>query len=59
MLERVPGNGGAPADASIRRLVGLIRSGEHDGDIALYNALAETVEIAASIWKPARSVPAS
>jgi hypothetical protein len=58
VLDRVPGNRGAPADASIRWLVGSIRSGEHDADSALFDALAETVEIAASIWKPTRSVPA-
>jgi Domain of unknown function (DUF6285) len=58
VLDRVPGDGGAPVDASIGRLVASIRSGEHDADAALHEALAETVEIAASIWKPARSAPA-
>ena len=59
VLDRVPGSGGTPADASIRELVGSIRSGEHDADAALFDALTETVEIAASIWKPPRSAPAS
>jgi hypothetical protein len=57
VLDRVPGNGGESAEASIGRLVASIRSGKHDADIALFDALTETVEVAASIWKPARSVP--
>ena len=58
VLDRVPGHGGAPADASIQRLVGSIREGKHDADAAIFDALAETVEIAASIWKPTRPAPA-
>jgi len=50
-------DGSACPDAKLVRLVKSIRLGEFDADVALYNALAETVEIAASIWKPARSAP--
>jgi hypothetical protein len=58
VLDRVPAAGSASVDASMGRLVALIRAGDHDADAALYDALAETVEIAASIWKPGRSAPA-
>jgi Domain of unknown function (DUF6285) len=58
VLDRVPGNGAASVEASIARLVASIRLGAHDADAALYDALAETVEIAASIWRPAKSAPA-
>ena len=56
---RVPEHGGASVDPSIGQLVASIRSGEYDADASLYDALAETVETAASIWKPAKSAPAS
>jgi Domain of unknown function (DUF6285) len=55
VLARVTREDGASADASIERLVISIRSGEHDGDAALYGALVETAEVASSIWKPASS----
>jgi hypothetical protein len=55
VLARVTHEDGASADASIERLVKSIRSGEHDGDAALYGALIETADVAATIWKPANS----
>lgn len=47
---------GAPVNAAIGGLVGLLRSGRHDADAALYSALKDNVEVAAQIWKPERSV---
>ena len=45
----------APADELINGLVQSIRTGRHDADAPLYDALRENVEIAADIWKPGPS----
>jgi hypothetical protein len=55
VLARATREDGASADASIERLVKSMRSGEHDGNDALYSALIETADVAAAIWNPANS----
>ena len=53
-LARIARDDSAGLEASLSRLVGTIRSGQHDADEALYSALVETADVAAGIWKPAR-----
>jgi Domain of unknown function (DUF6285) len=45
-------------DALIGSLIQSLRSGERDGDAALYDALRETVDVAADIWKPTKAIAA-
>ena len=42
------------ADARVIGLAKSLRSAEFDAHSALYRALTEAVEVAASIWKPAK-----
>jgi hypothetical protein len=42
----------------IGSLIQSLRSGERDGDAALYDALRETVDVAADIWKPTKAIAA-
>lgn len=43
-----------PGENALAGLVAAIRAGSHDADVGLYDALGETVGIAAEIWKPAK-----
>ena len=42
-------------DTLIASLTQSLRSGERDGDATLYDAIRETVEVAAGIWKPTKA----
>lgn len=55
VLGQVMRQGSSRAEASLDQLVQSIRAGRHDGDATLYNALVETADVAASIWKPGKS----
>jgi hypothetical protein len=57
VLARVANDPNASPDAKLVRLVKSIRSGQFDANSAFYDALMETVEVAARIWKPAKSLP--
>ena len=46
---------GGSADSASARLVASVRGGRHDADPSLYDALKASVEVAATIWKPAPS----
>jgi hypothetical protein len=46
-------SGGGPVDSAPARLVASVRRGQHDADTSLYDALKASVEVAATIWKPA------
>ena len=44
-------------EASLSRLVLVIRTGEHDADAALHSVLLETATVAAGIWKLSLAAP--
>jgi Domain of unknown function (DUF6285) len=58
VLSPVDRDGSNSIGALIGNLVHSLRSGERDGDAALFYALRETVDVAADIWKPAKPVAA-
>ena len=45
----------ASTEAAIAELVKSLRTGRCDADVSLYEALKDSVEIAAAIWKPGPS----
>src|SRR5580692_8567709 len=58
VLSRADGDESHSMDALIGNLIQSLRSGELDGDAALYDSLRETVEVAADIWKPTKAIAA-
>ena len=53
-LARVGEQNGADLHSSVTQLVKSLRSGAHDADRELHEALLETAEVAAGIWKPVK-----